>query len=319
MLDKSKVVELELELTGWCNLKCPMCAFNFLDEQNRLKKQPDINEVTQFLDSFTGLNSILLIGEYSEPLAYKDIFPLIEYLNSRNIKIRVNTNGSLFTTNWWRELSANLKDNDQVIFAIDGHTQELHERYRVGASLAKVVENLKAFIDNTKEHDAVQTIHFEYNDPYLDDIKKFVKQTGTHNHIIVDCKPHLNSKIHDKGYLKSFDTVAIGPPALIKRKQDVVFKKIDKVIENFRKIDKSIEHKQENYTIECYSKRTNSIFVTNELKILPCCEFAKLYKKDKDWDQTYESIEAFNHSCCAICEHGVRKLADSVLGKGYLM
>jgi MoaA/NifB/PqqE/SkfB family radical SAM enzyme len=309
MLDRSEVVKIELELTGWCNLNCPMCAFNFLDDQNRLKKQPDINELTQFLDSFPKLETVLLIGEYSEPLAYKDIFLLIEYLNNRNIKIKVNTNGSLFTTDWWKKLSASLKDKDQVIFAIDGHTQALHEKYRVGASLVKVVENLKAFMDNTKKHDAVQTIHFEYNDPYFNDITEFVKNTGTHDHIVVDCKPHLNSKIHDRGYLKSFDTVAVGPTAAVKRKQAVVFGKIDRVIEN----------KQETYTIECYSKRTKSIFVTNELKILPCCEFAKLYKKDKHWDQTYETIEAFNHTCCAICEHGVRKLADSVLGPGYLM
>jgi len=309
MLDKTAVKEVELELTGWCNLKCPMCSFNFLDENNRLKKQPSISDLIQFLDNFTDLESVLLIGEYSEPAAYKDIFTLIDYLNTRDIKIKISTNGSLFDVSWWKQLSAALKPKDQAVFAIDGHTQELHEQYRAGSSLEKVVENLQAFIDVNKKHDAVQTVHFDYNDAYMNDIKQFVKQTGTHEHIVVDCKPHLNSKIHPKGYLSSFDTDAIGPPPLIKRKQTVVFKKIDTVIDN----------KDQKYTIECKSKRTNSIFVTNELEVLPCCEFAKLYKKDKVWDQTYESIEAFNYDCCAMCEHGVRKLADELLGKDYLM
>lgn len=309
MLDKTKVKEVELELTGWCNLSCPMCSFNFLDENNRLKKQPNITKVIQFLDTLIDLESVLLIGEYSEPAAYKDIFTLIEYLNTRNIKIKISTNGSLFDVTWWKNLSAALKSKDQVVFAIDGHTQELHEKYRVGSNLEKVVENLKAFIDPTKKHDAVQTIHFDYNDLHMNDIKNFVNQTGTHEHIIVDCKPHLNSKIHPRGYLKSFDKEEIGPPPLIKRKQNVVFRKIDSVIDN----------RNDTYTIECKSKRTNSIFITNELEVLPCCEFAKLYKKDKVWDQTYESIESFNYDCCAICEHGVRKLANELLGKDYLM
>lgn len=311
MLDKSLVVEIELELTGWCNLSCPMCSFNFLSKDDRPKKQPDILEIINFLNDFSGLKVVSLIGEYSEPLAYKNIFELINYLNSRDITIKISTNGSLFTENWWKKLSQILKSKDKVTFAIDGHTKELHEKYRIKSDLNKVVKNIRSFIDVNKKHDAVQTINFEYNTNFLEEIKLFVKNIGASEHIIVDCKPHLNKKIHNKGYIKPFNEVQIGPPNLTKRKQDIVLKKMISVIEN-----KTIE---KNFKIECISKKTNRIYVTNNLEILPCCEFAKLYKSDREWDQNYETIESFKHNCCAVCEKSVRHLSDNLLGKNYFM
>lgn len=311
MLDKTIIEELELELTGWCNLKCPMCSFNFLEDHDRAEKQPKLSDVIPFLEQFPNLKKILLVGEYSEPTAYKDFFPLIDYLNKRDIAIQIGTNGTVHNDKWWKELSKKLKSKDRVDFTIDGHLQEIHEKYRRGSDLNKIVRHIKAFLDPVKKHDHVLTVLFQFNENYIEDIKKFVKDIGVCSHEIASCKPHINKKIHTNGYIKEFDTVNVGPSEITKRKYDVIFKRMNDIVEK--------RNNGEEFIIECKSKLTKWIYVTNNLEILPCTEFAKLYKNQRMWDQDYNTIEKFKYDCCAICEKSVRKLTDNLLGKDYLM
>lgn len=97
------------------------------------------------MNQYKNLNRIFLCGGNSEPMAYKNMIPLIKYIQNRGIKVDISTNGSLHKKEWWHSLGRVLKKGDNVSFTIDGHTQALHEKYRVGADLNKILyedENL---------------------------------------------------------------------------------------------------------------------------------------------------------------------------------
>ena len=83
----------------------------------------------------------------------KDIMKIIKYILSSNNKtvVIVNTNESLRDEDWWWELgmiSYKYHHRLEVIFDIDGVTQEQHAKYRVGTELDKVLTHMKAFTES---------------------------------------------------------------------------------------------------------------------------------------------------------------------------
>lgn len=288
---KDNVREIEVDLTGSCNLKCSLCA---LQRRNDIEKQqPDILELINFLEEYKNLTRIYLCGEYSEPMAYKSIIDLIKYIHSRDLSVDISTNGSLHTRQWWKEMSGLLKEGDNVSFTVDGHTQEIHNQYRAGSNLAKVLDNALAFIDKEKKHDTTLTIRFKHNNPYMDDIKKLVKKIGFNNHKIVNCKPSMEEN----------------------RPVDDINKKYNAILNHGKNIVKQ-KRKGKKYTLSCKSKNLGSILVSNKLKILPCYEFVLpvgLGNPITGWDGTYEDILKFKNDVCWVCESSVKKLSNELL------
>jgi MoaA/NifB/PqqE/SkfB family radical SAM enzyme len=305
ILKKELVEKMDLDLTGKCSLSCPMCAFNYLDDEHITAEQKPLEEMIAFLDQFPKLDVLWIAGAYSEPLMYNDMFGLVDYLHSRNISVNISTHGSIHTEAWWRKFSKALNSNDIITFTIDGYTQEMHEKYRAGAILDKVVRNAKAFIDPIKKHDNALTVRFVYNDKHMDEISKFIKDIGFSNHEIVECKPHIINNIHPNMYKNEFDIDLISPIASIQKKYDVV---------QGRGID--IINDKSNMTLECDSKVMNHIYVSNLLEILPCCEIARNSPKAKHWDLDYDSINDFSHDCCYVCEKGLKTITGSILDRG---
>ena len=51
------------------------------------------------------------------------------------------TNGSLHDVSYWRSLAELMTDDDRIMFALCGSTQQVHESYRVGTALSKILDN----------------------------------------------------------------------------------------------------------------------------------------------------------------------------------
>ena len=149
-------------LNNSCNLKCPMCTrqmTNHIFDNTYI----NINNIIRFLDILKDLETIEIAGTVSEPTLYPHLFKLIKYLKSRNIFIIISTNGSTRNIKWWSKLGLMLDNNDEVIFAIDGSTQDIHQKYRVGSNLSKVLLNHKVFKQNSECKTTCQFIKFNYN------------------------------------------------------------------------------------------------------------------------------------------------------------
>ena len=165
IISKNEIQEIELELTGTCDLECPLCTRNYLHAKHqKIKNIRTLETIINQLNEYPSLKHINIAGTVSEPTLYKDIIKLTEYLVSRNIEIDFYSNASKLDLELWEKLGKLLNKNEhKLIFTVCGNTEELHQKYRRGSSLKNILENLKAFQKNSKR-DFGQYIVYEYNE-----------------------------------------------------------------------------------------------------------------------------------------------------------
>lgn len=136
-------LHLDVESTNACNLRCVMCARNFMSEKighmswGLFKKV--IDEGAKY-----NLPSIKL-NLRGEPLLHPKLPKMVKYAKDKGIlEVQFNTNGLLLTERKSRELiTAGL---DRIIFSLDGATKETYEKIRTGSNFETVVNNVKTFI-----------------------------------------------------------------------------------------------------------------------------------------------------------------------------
>ncbi len=183
------IKEFEIDLTGTCNLKCPLCTRNYKHgEQLIVKNIRPVNDIINQLDIFKNLERIMIAGAVSEPTLYPYLFELLMYLNSRNIHIEIFTNGDLHNNIYWEEFGNIIKNGNirnKVIFTICGTTQEIHSKYRINSSLNNILNNANAFRTHCNL-DHLQKIRFQYNkDDIISDKMKEI-ENKFNNSFLVD-------------------------------------------------------------------------------------------------------------------------------------
>lgn len=96
--DAGQLLCLRMETNYNCNLDCLYC-YSYL-RQNEGIPQMSLKDACDIVDQGVdlGLKSIVYLGG-GEPTLYKDFWPLVEYINKRNITTVVFTNGVLMDSN----------------------------------------------------------------------------------------------------------------------------------------------------------------------------------------------------------------------------
>ena len=279
ILHKTNIERIELELTGYCNLACPLCLSQNMFFKHIFKKhiRTLIDWINQ-LNEYKNLKDISLAGFASEPTLYPDLIELIDYIKSRNIKIELYTNGNTHDEKWWRELGKILTNNDKVYFTICGSTQELHEKYRVGSNLQQILNHAAVFRENGKKNDYIKIIRFKYNQ---NDINNIVKLTKNFSNIqLIDSVPfNERFKINDS---------------------DICMTDKLKCFYNY------IKTKNGQSEIECRSLHDKFINIDNFGNISPCFLY-KLYEKKPFEDLDYSNIVKYKYDFCFECEKYIKQ------------
>lgn len=175
------VRKLHLELTSRCQVACPMCARNLSGGRTRdniRETEIVLGDVARwFDDSFLArLSSVLLCGNFGDPIVARDCLPIVEHIRARNpaARIAMNTNGSARPPEFWTRLAAL---GVRVTFAIDGATEASHARYRRGASLARVLGNARIFSD-AGGASACDMLLFAHNDGEVAEVRRLARAAG---------------------------------------------------------------------------------------------------------------------------------------------
>jgi radical SAM protein with 4Fe4S-binding SPASM domain len=124
-----------------------------------------------------------VLYDEGEPLLNKDIYRMIKHNHQLNINTSIATNLSMNLTNSNIEniVSCGL---DRLQVAIDGFTNEVYEKYRVGGNLELVKYNLQRILEvKQKLHSRspsieIQFIDFGFNSHELKAVKKYSKEIG---------------------------------------------------------------------------------------------------------------------------------------------
>jgi len=193
-LYNSNKLKVLVELSSVCNAACPQCdrfkpgtldTYDFLE-----RKKWSLNDFKQAFspEDLQHMNQIIFSGLYGEPTTCKDLLEIVRYVreSSPSTIIKITTNGSTRTTEWWRQLGLIGGKNTHTQFDVDGINQEMHARYRRNTSLKKILANMKALSDACANTVGVLTVVFEHNQPYLDEIKELTKAHGADHWDVIE-------------------------------------------------------------------------------------------------------------------------------------
>ena len=140
---------LFIEVTNRCNLSCPTCQLG-TDQAYKGYNKGDLtfDQFKKIIDQVPTLIYVTLQG-VGEPLLNKDLTKMIKYCTDKGISTYINTNGTILTETKSRELiEAGLHN---LSISINSFDEKVFAETRSGASLKKVIENVKRFIEIKKE------------------------------------------------------------------------------------------------------------------------------------------------------------------------
>jgi MoaA/NifB/PqqE/SkfB family radical SAM enzyme len=183
---QQRQLTLDMELSTFCNARCPQCSRT--EELDNVKKKEWLPLTSVTIAKFKkwfppkDLNNIKnyhFSGTYGDPGMCKDLYKIVSYIidNSTTATISINTNGSMRDENFWWDIGAKGQKRLTMIFDVDGINQEMHNFYRRGTTLSKVLNNMSAVLD-TPAKVTVFTVLFKHNQNYLDDIRDMCNNLG---------------------------------------------------------------------------------------------------------------------------------------------
>ena len=278
MLAYDKILWLHAEITTKCNAHCPACARNnngFGLREGLVLLDLSPIRFKEILDMLPNLQTVQLCGTYGDPISAKYIDQIINLIVHRKLELRIHTNGSLKTKNWWQKLAKKLEyTTHSVIFGIDG-LEKVHEIYRQGTNFNKIIENAKSFI-SAGGNAEWQFLLFEHNKHQVKDCIRLSQQLGFKKFI-----PRNSIRIPAPAY--NYKT---GKPYEIKAENSFYEK-----LNNDTKIVTSED---------CMHLNLQSIYINANGLITPCC-----YLRDWHYDTNNIDIEITsgkpNKTCQSLC------------------
>lgn len=136
--------ELQVEITGACNLRCRMCLVRYRPALDRRTGSLSLEAFTQLVDALAPGSTITLQG-LGEPLLAPHLFEMVAYATARGCRVGFNTNGTLLT----RARAARLVKAGLAWLhvSVDGATAATYEAIRDGACFATVAANVRGLVE----------------------------------------------------------------------------------------------------------------------------------------------------------------------------
>ena len=300
MFKFNELKNIHLEITNNCQASCPMCTRNIhggvenplIELTNWTVADYKTIITTEVINQ---IHMLYFCGNYGDPLLNNDLIEMIKYTVSvkPEVTIRIHTNGSLRSTQWWHKLALSLPKDHLVVFAIDG-LEDTHSIYRIGTNYDKIIENSKAFIDAGGKAEWA-FIRFKHNEHQVDQVKQIAQKLGFVNFTLKDSSRFLiDTKF--PVYDKNKNIVNYLEPS-----NQSILKFIDKkVIDNYKNVI-------EQTTIDCMALRQKEIYITAQRNVFPCCWLAQIPYQMPD-----ENVEL--HSVRNMIRNQYEELVDSLGG-----
>lgn len=135
--------ELQVEVTGSCNLRCTMCLVAYRPTLNRQEGSMSLATFRSLLDALPDLEKVTLQG-LGEPLLAPHLFEMISEAAARGVRMGFNTNATLLTeARAERLVTAGL---DWLHVSVDGATAATYESIRNGSDFERVAANVAGLV-----------------------------------------------------------------------------------------------------------------------------------------------------------------------------
>ena len=183
-----------IEPTSRCNLHCPHCPTG-LDTIKRDKGEITMKIYKDFVTQISGEATYLMLYLQGEPFINPNLFEMIQFASMKNIYTCTSTNGHFLDEK--NAIQTVLSGLDRIIISLDGTTQEVYQKYRMGGSLQLVLTGIRNLVEakrNLKSKTPViilQFIVFKHNQHQISDFIKLGKK------LKVDKKELKSAQIYD--------------------------------------------------------------------------------------------------------------------------
>lgn len=281
-------LKLTLDVTTHCNAKCPQCSRtnpNGLDKVDWLPLVHVTNDKFKVLLTYTDLNLVSHIDmcpTWGDPIMNPDIDKILSYIFecNPNISVSIDTNGSMRNEDWWWNLGVKFrKSRLNIRFAIDGCTEDMHQKYRRNTNLNKVLSNLQSFtLANGMA--TSKSVLFKHNADYFEDIKKLALAHGSFNH---------SYTISNRFYTENLNKFKFNY-----QNNEEYLESATPINSNFTSLEeykKSI--KQKKYIISCEWGKQNKLMVNFDGQVHPCCYIGNQHPLNSGW-QDHSTFYKYN-------------------------
>ena len=313
---------IHVELTDRCNAACPMCVRNINggpDNPYLPKKEVtlDLFKNSFSVDFLKQIELIYFCGNYGDPILARDLIPILEYIREKSpkTKLGMNSNAGAGSPNLWRRLGGILsQEGDYCFFSIDGlhDTNHIHRR---NVKWDHVMKSAQSFISGGGRAKWDYLV-FKHNEHQIDEARNLskslgfqsfhIKKTGRffyfQNEIRIEAFPVYSKNLDFEYYLEPASTEELRNKTLnmLSKEENIqiassyVFPKkfpLNLVKNDKRKtrlketffIDSNEENKYvSSANIRCRVMEDNSIFISSEGMVFPCCWTA--YPLNTYWD-----------------------------------
>ncbi|OIP81915.1 MAG: hypothetical protein AUK44_09055 [Porphyromonadaceae bacterium CG2_30_38_12] len=173
-----KPLFVSIEPSDFCQLSCPECPVGM--QRRRTGKKMDLPLFRSTIDAIKTHVFHVIFYFQGEPLLHQSLPEMIQYAHKAGIFTSTSTNGQLLSSVVAEKLV--LSGLDKIIISIDGATQEVYEKYRIGGKLDRAIEGAKLLNYWKQKHHSltpfieIQTILFSTNEHQIKAIKQLTKK-----------------------------------------------------------------------------------------------------------------------------------------------
>ncbi|WP_416377618.1 radical SAM/SPASM domain-containing protein [Algoriphagus persicinus] len=174
-----KPTTLSIEPTTSCNLRCPECPSG-LRAFSRPTGMLQGDHYKKTIEQVQGYLTWLHLYFQGEPFLNPRFLEMVAYADSKGIFTSTSTNAHYLQEEQVNEaLRSGLK---QLIVSVDGITQNIYEKYRVGGNLEKVQKGIKLLLSERKKSGqnfprvVLQFLVTGQNEHQLPELKQWAKE-----------------------------------------------------------------------------------------------------------------------------------------------
>ena len=178
----SRPIYMLIELTNYCNLRCPVCPSGI----GKVKRRPMAMDVSLFEQLMEEVGPYLITASlwaWGEPLLHPRLADILRIAQKHPVATLLSTNGQNLDN---EEVIKALIDHPPtyLIVAIDGLTDETNSKYRIGAKLQPILAGVRRLTELKRERKQnLPILHMRYiimkhNEHEVPHIKNFAIENG---------------------------------------------------------------------------------------------------------------------------------------------
>lgn len=299
MLALENIRNLHLEITTLCNARCPECLRNARGYPHNFgypETSITLDQIGQIFtrDFVRQLHSVDFCGNFGDFIVNPDALEIADYFykNNDHLNLFISTNGSARKDDFWQQLGSR-GERLQVSFCIDG-LEDTHALYRLDTSWTTVLSNARTFI-KAGGKGIWKMIVFDHNRHQIEECRQMAKDLGFWGFDVTDHGRNFGPVFDRKGQVMHWLGGATANES----------NTLDNII-NWQRHGPYDPGPEKN-ALDCYSKNKQSIYMSADGSIYPCCylgSFPRTYVNGSWYRDTHEQLkhvlDGWNNNALAV-------------------